>query len=182
MAKYTEGDVPEDAGLRFFVLICNIEATKWTLFDSGVDEDATPPVRRLPDEYIIDLLIAADAEMVDAESAAQLWDLDLEDVAAFFAPGHLGVSVADLYAEVLDHSPLQGADISRYVAERCLQASNLQTCIMTVTERDKAQFRKGVLPACRSALLLNRETCYNLAANEDIITPIGPYRGKDDTP
>lgn len=164
---------PKD-GMEFFVQAATIARTTWTLFDDSVD--SARGVFRLPDEYILDLLVLTTMDEVpdDPEFFATLFDLDPNEVNLFFwRPGnHTKYHLGDLYLAASGNVLEVSNGELQYLAERIERCSKNQVDIVTTTEYDKARYRKETLPAKTAHALITRQESYNSFFGEEIITPL----------
>lgn len=163
---------PDDP-FGYFVQAATIARVDFTLFDSDVDPAAG--IYRLPDEYIMDLVLAVALDILpeDEEAVARLWNVSPEDLRLFFWRGsNDSLHLAELYLHSSDR-PLEIRESQAdYLEQRVRRAAKNQTDIISVTEYDKARYRQMALGVDEATALIKRQAIYNEYFGEEIITPL----------
>lgn len=179
-----------DTFMQWVVLTGQIESVDWTLYDNEVDHEASPPVLRLPEEYIVDLLMGCelalfeemekfDAEEHDAMIAASLevaqkhFYIDPEPFHQFIRLSLNGESLATLCWD--EYGPEVTNDLAWYLKDREARAKKNGISIMIQTEYDKMMYRRGRLDETLRRLVKTRVDLYNAAATEHHIKPLGEF-------
>ena len=165
----------------------DFKPTRLTLFDSEVGMDDYEEVKRLPDEYILDLLVCNTVGMFGkltdmqlekvARDTAVVFNVDPKDIIDFYKPMVGDLTIAELYTEGAVNLGIETLDIN-YLKDRVTRAAMTQTDIVVVTEQDKDLYRLGMLEVKEAEALMRRQDKYNRFFGVEIITPLGPYGEK----
>jgi len=165
----------------------DFKPTRWTLFDSEVGIKDYEEVKRLPDEYMLDLLVCNTVGMFGkltdmqldkvAADAATVFNVDPKDIIDFYQPMVGDLTIAELYTESAVNLGIESLDIN-YLKDRVTRAAMTQTDVVVVTEQDKDLYRLGLLEVTEAEALMRRQDKYNRFFGVEIMTPLGPYGEK----
>lgn len=159
---------------------------RWTLFDSEVGDFEHEEVKKLPDEYILDMLCANSAQLFGELTESRLdevardtsvpFNIEPSDIVQFYQLMPGSVTIAELYTRSGVSLGVGELDID-YLEDRIKRAIYLQLDIVDVTERDKRRYTKGTLQVKDAEALMRRQEKYNRFFGIDIVSPLGEYGG-----
>ena len=165
----------------------NFKPTRWTLFDSEVGTDDYEEVKRLPDEYILDLLVCNTVGMFGkltdmqlekvARDTAVVFNVDPKDIIDFYKPMVGDLTIAELYTEGAVNLGIETLDIN-YQKDRVTRSAMTQTDNVDVTQQDKDLNRLGMQDFKEAEAHMRRQDKYNRIYGVQIKTPLGPYGEK----